>query len=118
MKNLAPEIYRQRLLIEGHYEIEVQVDTISRFFDALLSGLTLNAAGDAVINASIGQGHPKNQGIEAFLPLIESGVALYTWQSARFLSIIIYTCKAFENDKAVQVIEDFFQLSRMEFKSF
>jgi len=118
MKNLAPEIYRQRLLIEGYYEIEVQVDTITQFFDALLSGLALNAAGDAVINSSIGQGHPKNQGIEAFLPLIESGVALYTWQSARFLSIIIYTCKAFENDKAVQVIEDFFQLSRMEFKSF
>ena len=118
MKDLAPEIYRQRLLIAGYYETEVHVDTINLFFDALLSGLALNAAGDAVINSSIGQGDPKNQGIEAFLPLIESGVALYTWQSARFLSIIIYTCKAFENDKAVEIIGDFFQLSRMEFKSF
>jgi S-adenosylmethionine/arginine decarboxylase-like enzyme len=118
MKDLAPEIYRQRLLIEGTYEIDVQVETIHRFFDALLSGLGANAAGDAVVNSSLGQGQPKNQGIEAFLPLIESGVAVYTWESARFLSIIIYTCKAFEEDKALHIVEDFFQLSQMEYKAF
>ena len=118
MKDLAPELYRQRLLIEGKYEIEVQVDTINRFFDTLVSGLGMNAAGDAVVNSSLGQGQPKNQGIEAFLPLIESGVAVYTWQSARFLSIIIYTCKAFEKEKALQIVKNFFQLSQMEYKSF
>lgn len=118
MKDLAPELYRQRLLIEGKYEIEVQVDTINQFFDALLSGLGMTAAGDAVVNSSVGQGQSKNQGIEAFLPLIESGVAIYTWRSARFLSIIIYTCKAFEKEQAVQIVEDFFQLSQMEYKSF
>ena len=118
MKDLAPDILRQRLLIEGKYEIEVQIDTINQFFAALLSGLGLNAAGDAIVNSSLGQGQPKNQGIEAFLPLIESGVAVYTWQSARFLSIIIYTCKAFESEKAMQIVEDFFQLSQMEYKTF
>ena len=118
MKDLAPDIYRQRLLIEGKYEIEVQVETVHQFFAALLSGLGANAAGDAVVNSSLGQGKPENQGIEAFLPLIESGVAVYTWQSSRFLSMIIYTCKAFEEDKAVAIVEDFFQLSQMAFKSF
>ena len=118
MKDLAPQLYRQRLLIEGMYEIDVEVDTIHRFFEVMLSGLGMNAAGDAMVNSSLGQGQPKNQGIEAFLPLIESGVAVYTWQSARFLSIIIYTCKAFENEKALQIVKNFFQLSQMESKSF
>jgi S-adenosylmethionine/arginine decarboxylase-like enzyme len=118
MKDLAPEIVRQRLLIEGKYEIEVQIDTINQFFDALLSGLGLSAAGDAIVNSSLGQGQPKNQGIEAFLPLIDSGVAVYTWQSARFLSLIIYTCKTFEKEKALQIVEGFFELSQMEHKSF
>jgi S-adenosylmethionine/arginine decarboxylase-like enzyme len=118
MKDLAPNIYRQRLLMEGIYEIDVQVETVHQFFAALLSGLGANAAGDAIVNSSLGQGKPENQGIEAFIPLIESGVALYTWQSSRFISLIIYTCKAFDADRALSIVEDFFHLSKVEFKSF
>jgi S-adenosylmethionine decarboxylase len=118
MKDLAPDIYRQRLLIEGLYEIDVQVETVHQFFNALLTGLGANAAGDAIVNSSLGQGKLENQGIEAFLPLIESGVALYTWQSSRFISLIIYTCKAFDEDKALAIVADFFELSQVESKSF
>jgi len=118
MKDLAPDIYRQRLLIEGKYEIEVRIETIHQFFAALLSGIGAHAAGDAIVNSSLGQGKPENQGIEAFIPLIESGVALYTWQSSRFISLIIYTCKAFDQEKALAIVENFFHLSQMEFKSF
>lgn len=118
MKDLAPNIYRQRLLVEGIYEIEVQVDTVHQFFDVLLSGLGANAAGDAIVNSSLGQGRVENQGIEAFIPLIESGVALYTWESSRFLSVIIYTCKEFDEVKALSIIHDFFQLSQIESKPF
>jgi len=118
MKDLAPHIYRQRLLIEGLYEIDVEVETIHRFFTELLSGLGATAAGDAIVNSSLGQGKIENQGIEAFIPLIESGVAVYTWHSSRFLSLIIYTCKAFDGEKALSIVEDFFQLSQMQSKSF
>ena len=118
MSDLAPHIYRQRLLIEGNYEIDVRVETVHKFFSALLSGLGAHAAGEAIVNSSPGQGKPENQGIEAFIPLIESGVALYTWQSSRFISLIIYTCKAFDEDKAKSIVTDFFQLSEMESKSF
>ena len=118
MKDLAPQIYRQRLLIEGLYEIDVQVDTVHEFFAALLTGLGVNAAGEAIVNSSLGQGEPENQGIEAFMPLIESGVALYTWQSSRFISLIIYTCKAFDDERALAIVADFFQLSQVESKTF
>ncbi len=118
MKDLAPNIYRQRLLVEGLYDIDVQVDTVHEFFAALLDGLGANAAGEAIVNSSLGQGKPENQGIEAFIPLIESGVALYTWESSRFVSLIIYTCKAFDKAKALTIVADFFQLSQMESKSF
>ena len=104
MRNLAPNIFRQRLLIEGVYEIEVTTDTIEAFFATLLKGLGVTAAGDALVNSSLGQGKTENQGIEAFLPLIESGVALYTWESSRFLSLIIYTCKAFDEAQARTIV--------------
>lgn len=118
MKDLAPHILRQRLLIEGIYEREVSAATIADFFDVLLEKMRLTAAGDVLINCSDNMGKPENRGIEAFLPLIESGVALYTWESSRFLSLIIYTCKAYDNDVALAATSDFFQLSQVEYKSF
>jgi S-adenosylmethionine/arginine decarboxylase-like enzyme len=107
MEDLAPHIYRQRLLIEGIYEIDVQIETVHQFFAALLIGLGVSAAGDAIVNSSLGQGELENQGIEAFMPLIESGVALYTWQSSRFISLIIYTCKAFDEERRWRLLRIF-----------
>ena len=118
MQDLAPNIYRQRLLIEGIYEIDVEVETVERFFDTLLKALEVRAAGDVLVNSSLGKGKEENQGIEAFLPLIESGVAVYTWHSANFLSLIIYTCKAFDEEKALDTVRSFFKLSDMVHKSF
>jgi len=118
MKDLAPGVFRQRLLIEAIYAIDVETETIEQFFDTLMADLALTAAGPALVNSSLGQGRLENQGIEAFQPLIESGVALYTWESTRFLSLIIYTCKAFDEDKAVRVVQRFFRTTQLEHKSF
>jgi len=118
MKDLAPHIFRQRLLIEGLYDRPVDPAVVLEYFNRLLSELGMSAAGNPVINSSVGQGKRENQGIEAFIPLIESGVALYTWESTRFISLIIYTCKAFENETALDVTRDFFQIAEMEYRVF
>ena len=118
VKDLAPHIYRQRLLIEGIYDREVTADTVREFFDVLLAELDMTAAGAPIVNVSDGLGKPENQGIEAFIPLIESGVALYTWESSSFLSLIIYTCKAYDDPRAIEITRDFFELSQFECKPF
>ena len=79
------------------------VEWCASLFQCFGFAVTVHAAGEAIINSSLGQGKPENQGIEAFIPLIESGVALYTWQSSRFVSLIIYTCKAFDEAKALTI---------------
>ena len=38
---------------------------------------------------------------DAFLPLVDSGIAAYFWTGRRFFSIVLYTCKAFDADAAV-----------------
>jgi S-adenosylmethionine decarboxylase len=118
VKDLAPHIYRQRLLIEGIYDREVDAGTIRQFFEVIAQGLGVTAAGAPIINESAGLGTPQNQGIEAFLPLIESGIAVYTWESSRFLSLIIYTCKAYDDARAMQITRDFFELTQFECKPF
>ncbi len=114
MKDLAPHIYRQRLLLEGLYGIEVTEEIIERYFDVILNALHLNSYKDPIIHSSQDIGGDLYQGYEAFIPLIESGIVLYTWESSKFLSILIYTCKKFSIETALEKTKMFFKLFTIE----
>lgn len=108
MKDLAPQITRQRLLVEGYYTIDVDRDAVDRFLHGLAGHLGLRAYGEATIFSPGGEGKAENQGFDAFLPLVDSGISLYVWSAARFFSAILYTCKAFDTAAAVAYARDFF----------
>ncbi|MDO8459519.1 MAG: S-adenosylmethionine decarboxylase [Nanoarchaeota archaeon] len=110
MKNIAPKITRQRLLIEGFYSIDVNKEVIENYFKKVTSSLNLRMYGTPIIFSPGGEGKEENQGYDAFVPLIDSGISLYVWSKSKFLSLIIYTCKSFDENKAVDVTKDFFKI--------
>ncbi len=71
MKNIAPQITRQRLLIEANYTIEVNEQTIKDYFSQLASKLALSVYGEPIIHSPSGEGKDVNQGYDAFVPLID-----------------------------------------------
>ncbi|MBI2142597.1 hypothetical protein HYU15_03890 [Candidatus Woesearchaeota archaeon] len=81
MKNLAPNITRQRLLIEGFYNIKVDRNAIKRYFVQLTKALGLRMYCKPIIFSPVSTGRKENQGYDAFAPLIDSGIALYVWTS-------------------------------------
>src|SRR5436190_5735519 len=108
MEDLAPDILRQRLLIEGFFAVEVTEDVIRNYFDGLTSTLNLQTYGAPTIFAPAGLGRAENQGYDAFVPLIDSGISLYVWSGPRFLSVVAFTCKRFDAEQAVRFTRDFF----------
>lgn len=118
MRDLAPSILRQRLLIEGFVAIEADPEVIKRYFAALTGALELRAYGEPIIYSPAGIGREENQGYDAFVPLIDSGIALYIWSKARFASVVIYTCKAFDAAVAVETTRSFFSMTAIESQSF
>ncbi|MER5549589.1 S-adenosylmethionine decarboxylase [Streptomyces sp. NPDC002589] len=118
MEDLAPDILRQRLLIEGYFTIDVDEAVITRYFDEITSSLSLRVYGAPTIFAPGGEGREENQGYDAFVPLIDSGISLYVWSKPRFLSVIIFTCKSFDADAAWQFTQDFFQMTKVAEQSF
>ena len=118
MKDLAPEIFRKRLLIEGFYSIEVDAKTIKDFFVFLTSSLNLKTYGDPIIHDTSGIGKAENQGYDAFVPLIDSGIYLAVWANQKFLSLVIYTCKDFKNEMAVTKTREFFSIKEAESQNF
>ena len=58
--------------------------------------MKLRTYGPPIIHSPEGVGKDRNQGYDAFVPLIDSGIAAYIWANEKFLSIVIYTCKKFD----------------------
>jgi len=107
MRDIAPDIFRQRLLVEGFYSEEVARDTVVAFLTGLAAELGLHPYADPVVYSPGGEGRAENQGFDAFLPLVDSGIAAYFWTGQRFFSIVLYTCKAFSEDAAVRYVRAF-----------
>jgi len=118
MKDLAPNIMRQRLLIEGFYEIDVDEEVIKKFYKKITKEFGLRTYGPPIIHCADGMGKEINSGYDAFVPLIDSGIYVGAWTSEKFLSMVIYTCKKFDVAKAVEVTKEFWKIKEVEFKSF
>ena len=118
MKDLAPYITRLRFMVEGFYSIEVDKSVIEDYFKKITTALGLRMYGEPIIFSPGSDGKEENQGYDAFVPLIDSGISLYVWSNAKFVSVILYTCKSFDTDKALAVTKGFFGVDEVESMKF
>jgi S-adenosylmethionine decarboxylase len=110
-KNIAPEIFRQRLLIEGFFGREVDAQVIRDYLLGVAGHLGLRTYGEPVVfSPGSGTGNAENAGFDAFVPLIDSGISGYFWTGPRFLSVLLYTCKGFDQQAAVDFTRAFFAI--------
>jgi hypothetical protein len=109
MKNLAPNIFRQRLLIEGFYTTNMDKEFLETYLLNLAKQLNLRTYSQPIIfSPASGMGKEENAGYDAFVPLIDSGISVYVWIDAQFFSIVIYTCKGFDDQVAIEFTRKYF----------
>jgi hypothetical protein len=118
MQNLAPTITRQRLLIEAIYDRLLSKNDIEIYLKELPKALGLRIYSDPVVYSPAGMGKEENQGYDGFVALIDSGISIYVWENNRFLSVVIYTCKAFDAELAKQFSTQFFNIQKIESMTF
>ena len=117
---LAPEVFRQRLLIEAYYGAEITRESLRYFLTSIAEHLGLRTYGDpAIYSPEAGMGKEENSGFDAFVPLVDSGISAYVWTRAKFISVLLYTCKGFDEDRAIAYSKTSFALKEpIETKSF
>jgi len=115
---VAKDILRQRLLMEGYYTTDVDQAAIERYFTGVAEHLNFRMYGKPTIFSTGGQGKEENQGYDAFAPLVDSGISVYVWTNKRFVSIVLYTCKGFSSERAVEFTRDFFGISQIVTQAF
>lgn len=118
MQRFASHVMRQRLLVEGFYSIKVTKSVIKRYFNEITKGLELKKYGEPIIFSPGSLGKKQNQGYDAFIPLIDSGISVYIWSNVKFFSTVIYTCKNFEGKTAIKITKKFFKSAKIHTHSF
>ena len=118
MINLAPEITRIRLLIEGYYSGDMDEARVVRYLFGVAEELGLKVYGHPTLHSPAGKGSERNQGFDAFIPLIDSGICVYIWSQQRFFSALLYTCKSFDIDAARRFTQAFFGAPETEYATF
>ena len=118
MRDLAPEIVRQRLLIEGLYERDITREDVERYLIDVAAHLSLRTYGRPIVHAPGGTGKDANEGFDAFIPLIDSGISLYVWSKRRFFAAVLFTCKAFDEPTALAFTREFFGARDLEHRTF
>lgn len=118
MKDLAPDITRQRLLIEGLYTGDVTEEKVKQYLLGIATHLDLRTYGEPIIHAPEGIGKDENEGFDAFLPLIDSGISLYVWSVKKFFAVVLFTCKEFDNDAAIEYTKAFFSAGEIVSRRF
>lgn len=111
-RDLAPEIFRQRLVIEGTCRRAVTADDVSRYLKDLSTVCGMRTLIEPVTHRS------EKYGWAGWIHWETSGAHLYAWDHPLFFSVDVYTCKAFDAPEAVHFTRVFFDAPEIIARTF
>lgn len=113
MKDLAPTILRQRLVIEGYPKAAITDEQIKDYLLKLSDVTGMTTLITPVTHCS------DLYGWAGWIHWETSGAHFYAWERPLlFFSVDIYTCKAFDPKKAEEFTAAYFDATEVVSKSF
>lgn len=106
--DLAPDIFRQRLVIEGTSSWPIVEDQVRRYLTQLTGVCGMRLLKGPVTHRS------EKFGWAGWVHWETSGAHFYAWESpVLFFSVDIYTCKEFDPERAYGFTQEFFRAPRI-----
>lgn len=113
MQDLAPEIYRQRLVVEGLVSAPITAEQIVDYLGSLSTELGMITILQPITHQS------PTYGWAGWIHWETSGAHFYAWDQPRlFFSVDIYTCKYFPVDRALNFTRAFFAPTELAYREF
>ncbi len=113
MHDLAPEIHRQRLVVEGLCREPIDAVAIRRYLSKLSEIISMITLTEPVTHKS------PLYGWAGWIHWETSGAHFYAWDTPRlFFSVDVYACKAFSVDEVVAFTRKFFAADDVVWKDF
>ncbi|MEM2739957.1 MAG: S-adenosylmethionine decarboxylase [Candidatus Bathyarchaeia archaeon] len=95
MKNLKPEIFRKRIIVEGFYDVEADEEFVRIFLVDLSRTLGMDIIVGPIV-FSPDRYSKLHHGVGGYLAWVGSGVSIYTWRDHRFFTLDVYSCIDFD----------------------
>lgn len=115
-KDLEPSIFRQRLLVEGHYFAEINSKILKNYIKNLSGKLGMTIIYGPIVKNLAGKINKFHEGFECLAMWAESGVSVYTWNNKKFFSIDVYSCKKFKTSDVINFTKEYFECSDIVWK--
>lgn len=113
MKDLAPDIYRQRLVIEGYPTTTITDVQIKDYLAQLADVLDMKTILAPITHKS------SMFGWAGWIHWETSGAHFYAWDNPRlFFSVDIYTCKPFDAATATDFTKRYFEAGEIVSRAF
>ena len=114
--NLAPEIFRKRLIIEGKYTVDIASSQfVEDFLNDLSQEMKMTIIAGPFVSSATGKAIPLHDGFEGSLVWAESGANTYIWSNSKFCTVDIYSCKDFDSEKAINFVKERFGIESFSY---
>jgi hypothetical protein len=112
-QDLAPQVLRQRLVVEGYPSMPITDGAIKDYLCKLSDFIGMTTLHEPVTHRS------DLYGWAGWIHWETSGAHFYAWeQPLLFFSVDIYSCKAFDVDAARDLTQRYFAATKLCHKSF
>ena len=113
MIDLAPDIYRQRLVVEGLCPEPIDAPAISAYLTRLSETIDMVQLIEPVMHQS------PLYGWAGWIHWETSGAHFYAWDTPRrFFSVDVYACKAFAASAVVDLTREWFDATEVVCREF
>lgn len=113
MLDLAPEIWRQRVVVEGTCPEPIDAEAIKAYLTALSTEIDMVALIEPVTHQS------PLYGWAGWIHWETSGAHFYAWDEPRlFFSVDVYACKPFSAQAVVDLTQRWFAATTIVHKEF
>ena len=113
MLDLAPEIYRQRMVVEGLVTEPIDAESIKAYLSQLSKAIDMVDLIEPVTHQS------PLYGWAGWIHWETSGAHFYAWDQPKlFFSVDIYTCKAFDSRAVVEFSREWFDATEITWRGF
>jgi S-adenosylmethionine decarboxylase len=118
MKNIEPRVYRQRLIIEGHFEVQLTSDKIKEYLNKLSDLLDMTVFSGPYCWPPDDRSHPEVELVDlnGFIAWKESGCHVYAFSETSFFTADIYSCKPYDAKVVIDYTRKFIQSVDLIFK--
>ena len=85
-----------------------------KFLDKIVGYIGMEKQEEPNIFRTDGKKFPGKEGLSGWVPLATSSIVIHTLSSKNFISIDVYSCKGFSNEKVIEFVKKYFKPKSIE----